>query len=579
MKDNEALTKYIGALVDEISALNIQNVVISPGSRSTPISMLVNEHPKLKSYIAVDERGAAFFALGIAKSTKQPTVLICTSGTAASNYMPAISEAKESRIPLIVLTADRPHELRDIGAPQAMNQIGLYGSFVKKFIELALPEASEAMYQYARSSVNRLYRSCVTAPMGPVHMNVPLREPLVPNFAIDDLFSAGKRKNSAHTILTETLATISNETSSEFTKLFQSKRKGLLVCGPYVEEGALKKIKALGNLLDYPVLCDPLSNGRTISGNEDSNVIDTYDTFLRFEDVVDSLDSEVIVRFGAMPVSKTFSQYVQRQKDCELIVIDEGDLWRDPTLKATQMISCDDIQFCNAILESYQKTSSLEIDWLNKWKTINEKTKNGLQQAEQFDELFEGKIVQALAKNLLEESTLFVSNSMPIRDVDTFLLSQSKKLKIACNRGVNGIDGTIATALGMAAAGECVTLLIGDLSFYHDLNSLVLSKLHHLPLRVILVNNDGGGIFSFLPQSKEEKHFEALFGTPLGLEFEHATALFGGVHTKIQNWFELEDELAKKNNGLHVIEIQTNRKENYELHQKVWSIVKAEYEK
>lgn len=578
MKDNEALTKYIGALVDEISALNIQNVVISPGSRSTPISMLVKEHPKLKSYIAVDERGAAFFALGIAKSTRQPTVLICTSGTAASNYLPAISEAKESRIPLIVLTADRPHELRDIGAPQAMNQIGLYGSFVKNFIELALPEASEAMYQYARSSINRLYRSCVTAPMGPVHMNVPLREPLVPNFAIEDLFSAGKRKNSAHTILTETLATISKETRNEIIELFQLKRKGLLVCGPYVSDEALKSIIALGSLLDYPVLCDPLSNGRTIN-NDDSNVIDTYDTFLRFDEIVDSLESDIIVRFGAMPVSKTFNLYIQKQKDCELIVIDEGDLWRDPTLKATQMISCDDIEFCHAIIDAFQEKTSLELDWLNKWKTINEKTKYGLQQAEQFEEFFEGKIVQVLAKNLTEESTLFVSNSMPIRDVDTFLHNQSKKLKIACNRGVNGIDGTIATALGMAAAGESVTLLIGDLSFYHDLNSLVLSKLHHLPLRVILVNNDGGGIFSFLPQSKEEKHFEALFGTPLGLEFEHATALFGGAHTKVHNWFELEDVLSKKNDGLHVIEIQTNRKQNYDLHQKVWSIVKSEYEK
>ncbi|PEK99572.1 2-succinyl-5-enolpyruvyl-6-hydroxy-3-cyclohexene-1-carboxylic-acid synthase [Bacillus sp. AFS017336] len=578
MKDNEALTKYIGALVDELSALNIQNVVISPGSRSTPISMLVNEHPKLKSYIAVDERGAGFFALGIAKSTKQPTVLICTSGTAASNYLPAISEARESRIPLIVLTADRPHELRDIGAPQAMNQIGLYGSFVKKFIELALPEASEAMYQYARSSINRLYRSCVTAPMGPVHMNVPLREPLVPNFAIDDLFSAGKRKNSAHTILTKTLATISIETRNEITELFQSKRKGLLVCGPYVEGDALKRIIALGSLLDYPVLCDPLSNGRA-NNNEDSNVIDTYDTFLRFEDIANSLESEIIVRFGSMPVSKTFTQYTQRQQDCELIVIDEGDLWRDPTLKATQMISCDDLEFCNAIFESYEKTTEFQPDWLNEWKSINEKTKNGLQQAEQFDELFEGKIVQVLAKSIEEESTLFVSNSMPIRDVDTFLLSQSKKLKIACNRGVNGIDGTIATALGMAAAGDNVTLLIGDLSFYHDLNSLVLSKLHHLPLRVILVNNDGGGIFSFLPQSKEEKHFEALFGTPLGLDFEHATALFGGIHTKINNWFDFEDVLSRKNDGLQVIEIRTNRQENYDLHQKVWSIVKSKYEK
>ena len=578
MKDNEALTKYIGALVDELSALNIKNVVISPGSRSTPISMLVNEHPKLNSFIAVDERGAAFFALGIAKSTKQPTVLICTSGTAASNYLPAISEAKESRIPLIVITADRPHELRDIGAPQAMNQIGLYGSFVKQFIELALPEASESMYQYARTSINRLYRSSMTAPRGPVHMNVPLREPLVPNFALEGIFTSGKRQETAHTVLTETVATISKPTIHKMTELFQSKRKGLLVCGPYVDEKAVQKILDLGIMLGYPVLCDPLSNGRTLM-NEEAVTIDTYDTFLKFDEIVEAIESEIIVRFGAMPVSKPFSQYVQKQSNCEIVVIDEGDLWRDPTLKATQMISCNDEEFCTAILNSCTQKMDSENHWLKKWQTINEKTKSGLQNAEQFEELFEGKIVQLLAKHLPENSTLFVSNSMPIRDVDTFLHPQTKKIKIACNRGVNGIDGTIATALGMAAAGESVTLLIGDLSFYHDLNSLVLSKLHQLPIKIILVNNDGGGIFSFLPQSKEEKHFEALFGTPLGLDFQHATALFGGIHTKIANWFEFEDALSKNEERMHVIEVQTDRKENYDLHQKVWSIVKKEYEK
>lgn len=577
MKDNEALTKYIGSLVDELSALNIQNVVISPGSRSTPISMLVNEHPKLKSFIAIDERGAGFFALGIAKSTKQPTVLICTSGTAAANYLPAISEAKESRIPLIVITADRPHELRDIGAPQAMNQIGLYGSFVKQFIELALPEASEAMYQYARTSVNRLYRSCMTAPRGPVHVNIPLREPLVPNFDIEDIFSAGKRLDKANTNLIETLATISKGTIDQIHELFHSKRKGLLICGPYVEEDALHSILELGSKLGYPVLCDPLSNGRTVI-NDKAVVIDTYDTFLRFGENVDKLDSEVIVRFGAMPVSKTFTQYVQKQQNCELIIIDEGDLWRDPTLKATQMISCNDTEFCHAILNHYEHIDNVDDAWLLKWQTLNEKTKTGLQKAELFEELFEGKIVQLLSKNLPENSTLFVSNSMPIRDVDTFLHLQNKKVKIACNRGVNGIDGTIATALGMAAAGENITLLIGDLSFYHDLNSLVLSKLHQLPIKIVLVNNDGGGIFSFLPQSKEEKHFETLFGTPVGLDFQHATVLFGGVHSAVTNWFEFEDALSLKNDKLHVIEIQTNRKENYELHQKVWSIVKNEYE-
>lgn len=576
MKDNEALTKYIGALVDELSALKIENIVISPGSRSTPISMLINEHPKLKKYIAVDERGAGFFALGIAKSTNKPTVLVCTSGTAAANYLPAISEAKESRIPLIVITADRPHELRDIGAPQAMNQIGLYGDTVKKFIELALPEASEGMYQYVRTAVNRLYRSSMTTPKGPVHVNVPIREPLVPNFSIENLFSAGKRGENSNATVTRSISTISNDTTNQLVELFLKKRKGLLVCGPYVNDVAIQKIMELGAALQYPVICDPLSNGRTIH-NEGTVRVDTYDTFLRYQDVATTLDTELIVRFGSMPVSKNFHLFVQSQKNCEVVVVDEGDLWRDPTLRATQMISCDDAEFCSSILKCWNQAGTND-DWLNKWHSINEKTKVGLQKAAEFEEFFEGKIVQLLTKNIKNESTIFVANSMPIRDIDTFFTTQEKKIKIACNRGINGIDGTIATALGMAAAGEQVTLLIGDLSFYHDLNSLVLSKLHNLPIKVVLVNNDGGGIFSFLPQSKEEKHFEELFGTPLGLNFEHAALLFDGDYTLVKSWHDFEEVMTAKNDRIQIIEIKTNRNENYKLHQKVWELVRSEYE-
>jgi len=575
MRPNEALTKYIGALVDELSAVGVEDVVISPGSRSTPISMLVNEHPSLNGRIAVDERGAGFFALGIAKSTKKPTALICTSGTAAANYFPAIAEAKESRIPLIVITADRPHELRDVGAPQAMNQLGMYGNFVKQFIELALPEANEGMYQYVRTAINRLYKSTMTAPKGPVHINVPVREPLVPNFEIEDLFQAGKRSEVMYTHTIQTNATLALQMSEQIMDKISGKEKGLLVCGPYTDETALPKIVQLGEKLGFPIICDPLSNARSMK-QISNHLIDAYDTFLRFDNMKEELEADIIIRFGAMPVSKAFTQYIKRTDNVEQYVIDEGELWRDPTLQANTMISCSDIAFCDALLELPIDRNVISNEWLEKWTSINQKTKVGLMEAKKSDELFEGKIVQLLEKYMPESSMIFVGNSMPIRDVDTFFTVNDKNIEIAGNRGVNGIDGTIATALGMATTGKDVYLLVGDLTFYHDMNSLVLSKLHNLPITVILINNNGGGIFSFLPQSKEEKHFETLFGTPLGIEFEHATRLFGGEHYKIENWDQFINLMGQKQTGLRVLELETNRQENYEMHQKIWSKVKEQ---
>jgi 2-succinyl-5-enolpyruvyl-6-hydroxy-3-cyclohexene-1-carboxylate synthase len=574
MRPNEALTKYIGALVDELSAIGVEDVVISPGSRSTPISMLVNEHPSLNGRIAVDERGAGFFALGMAKNTKKPTALICTSGTAASNYYPAIAEAKESRIPLIVITADRPHELRDVGAPQTMNQLGMYGSFVKQFVELALPEENESMYQYVRTVINRMYKSSMTAPKGPVHLNVPLREPLVPNFEIEDLFQGGKRSEAMYTHTIQTNATLPLQIAEQLMNKFSVKQKGLLVCGPYTDEVALTKIVQLGEKLGFPIICDPLSNARSMRQTS-NHLIDSYDTFLRFEDVRKELEAELVIRFGAMPVSKAFTQYVKGTVGIEQYVIDEGDIWRDPTLLANTMISCGDLAFCDALLALPVDRKITTDDWLEKWNSINQQTRAEIKEVEKSEELFEGKIVQILEKYMPENSMLFVGNSMPIRDVDTFFSVNEKEIKIAGNRGVNGIDGTIATALGMAATGENVYLLIGDLTFYHDMNSLVLSKLHNLPITVILINNNGGGIFSFLPQSKEEKHFETLFGTPLNIEFEYATRLFGGEHYKIDNWDQFINLIQQKQNGLRVLELATNRQENYEMHQKIWSKIRA----
>ncbi|MBO1582340.1 2-succinyl-5-enolpyruvyl-6-hydroxy-3-cyclohexene-1-carboxylic-acid synthase [Bacillus sp. XF8] len=564
----EALSYYLGAFVDELACLNVCDVVISPGSRSTPLALLMQQHEQIKTYLHVDERSAAFFALGIAKAKKRPVAILCTSGTAAANYYPAICEAFHSRVPLLVLTADRPHELRDVGAPQAMNQLNLYGSFVKQFMEMALPEAREPMYHYARMTAGRAVASALLVPKGPVHINFPLREPLIPDFSLEELWEKGRGEYTG--AVHQGSMTMTSEYVSSLTERLSSMEKGLIVCGddshPEIAEGITQFAEQTG----YPILGDPLSGLR--SGDHDkSMVIDCYDTFLRNELLKDAWKPDVIIRFGGMPVSKALTQYIKKQETAVHIVVDESGKWRDPALVATEVVCASDVSFCKAIIDNMQKRE--QNDWCGMWKHINDKTKKKLREIETYETAFEGKVITDIVHVLPEEATLFASNSMPIRDTDTFFFNTDKKIHVMANRGVNGIDGIISTALGASTVCEPLVLVIGDLSFYHDLNGLLAAKLHDLNVTIVVVNNDGGGIFSFLPQYESKEHFESLFGTPIGLDYEHVVKMYGGSFARVNGWEAFREEVQKgtMEKGLHVVEICTNREENLQLHRELWA--------
>ncbi|MCP8967587.1 2-succinyl-5-enolpyruvyl-6-hydroxy-3-cyclohexene-1-carboxylic-acid synthase [Ectobacillus ponti] len=572
MSYTEGLTYYLGAFADELVRLGIQDIVISPGSRSTPLALLFAEHEGMRTYLHVDERSAAFFALGIAKAKQQPVALLCTSGTAAANYMPAVSEAFHARVPLLVLTADRPHELRDVGAPQAMNQINLFGSFVKGFVEMAVPEASETLYRYVRTTAARAAALLQGAPHGPVHLNFPLREPLVPDFSLPNMWDGGRGvRTASYTAVRHGEAGMADSYLKELGSRLSGLERGLIVCGDLPKKGFAEAVAELAAASRYPILADPLSQVR--SGPHDKEqVLDCYDTVLRHEQVKE-WKPEVIIRFGAMPVSKALTQYMQKHADALHIVVDEGGSWRDPSHIVAEMVYAEEIAFCRALAGQLPKRE--ESPWLQRWQHVNSTAKAELRQVEAKEEAFEGRVITEVAAALPEQAVLFVGNSMPIRDTDTFYFNTDKSMKVMANRGVNGIDGLVSTALGLSTAGQPLLAVLGDLSFYHDLNGLLAAKLHNLNATFVIVNNDGGGIFSFLPQYGEKKHFEYLFGTPLGLDYEHVVKMYGGSFRRVQAWEDFRagigDALAEQ--GLSVVEIHTDREHNLQAHRALWSRV------
>lgn len=569
----DSLTEYIAAFVAELVQAGITEVVVSPGSRSTPMAMVMAEHPELHLYIHVDERSAAFFALGMAKASKKPVAILCTSGTAAANYYPAIVEAHYSRVPLMVLTADRPHELRDIGAPQAIDQNHLYGHHVKWFAEMAPPENSIEMLHYVRSVGARATAVSLQAPAGPVHLNFPFREPLIPNLD-KDIFQMEERPHGYVNVQSGELL-LSDEEINEIACQIQSHKRGIIVCGQLEEEGFSQAVISLAKKLSLPILADPLSQLR--SGNHLTDfIIDSYDTFLRNDHAKQFLKPDLVIRFGAMPVSKALTIFLKENHQALQYVVDGGAGWRDPAHLSTNMIYSNETAFCEKLASAI--TCKLDNMYLRNWQDINHLTKEALISIKDTAVLNESRLFAQLADMLPEGATLFVGNSMPIRDLDSFFHNNQKSIRIMANRGANGIDGTVSTALGAAVYSKSLYLILGDLTFFHDLNGLLAAKLYDIPIHIMVINNNGGGIFSFLPQSEHRKNFELLFGTPLNLDFELVVKMYNGKFTRISSWdhFSTLLESFKENKGLQVWEIPTNRERNLKEHRDIWNQVSRE---
>lgn len=617
------MNEYIAALVDEFYQLGVRHAVFSPGSRSTTMAMLFTEYEGFETYMNIDERSASFMALGIAKAYKEPTVLVCTSGSAVAHYLPAILEAQYSGVPLIVLSADRPHTLLHVGAPQTVDQQKIFGTAVNYYEELAVPQ-EDHYYTYPRQVARKAYMKAMDIKKGPVHINVPLFEPLVPELDrkhfeagrspykvfkpnYGDVFSCQNRSNNtsnpsnvskASNIrnVSYTKNTTDNNTDSNNSTnstinsnpLLAQYKKVLILAGPQIDVDDVENIRSFAENLQAPILADPLSNGRryhktdaiddnhevAINRSNDTDmtqekqspdvVISTYDAFLADKELWTVLKADCVIQFGQIVVSKRVQQMVASWNNVEYIEVNPTMDSMNPTGKTTIHMQASIDMFTHLYAVKNESNA-----YLNSWQSLEVAGKAQLSTALEEPSCFEGRTIRELQQYIPDNSQVLVANSMTIRDFDYFWFSGESDAVLYGNRGVNGIDGTVSTALGLATNGKSTYLVTGDLSLFHDLNGLAVAKTHNLNLKIILHNNDGGGIFEYLPQ-KGTKHFDYLFSTSQGLDYSGIAKLYGCGHTKISSPDELSRVLAKVSteSGIHIIEIPTNREYSRQLHRK-----------
>ena len=540
--------RLLRALCDELARCGLRHACTSPGSRNTPILLSLVGEPRIRCWSHLDERCAGFFAVGAAKASQTPVAMTCTSGTAAANFVPAVVEAYWARVPLIVLTADRPAELRDVGAGQAIDQLKLYGDAVKWFSEVELPPAAdEAAMRWIRQLACRAYWTAAGGRPGPVHLNLPLREPLILEQPLGPEILPGRPDGRPW-------VGRSGAGSSARPAARSLPPRGVVVAGR--DEAALgAHAAATAERLGYPLLADPLSGAR-----HGPTAIATYDLLLRAPDP--SLTPDVVVRVGDLPTSKPLRAWLAALGDDVMqLALDPHGAWQDPDGVASEIWDGDPAAGLHAL------AATPEPRWLSGWLSADQAASGALEKA-LGDGLSEPLVAGRLGDWLPAEATLFVAASMPIRDVELYLPARRGLPRVLSNRGANGIDGTVSAAFGAAAAGgpqRPVTLLIGDVALAHDIGGLLAARRLGLELTIVLLNNDGGGIFHFLPVSGEGDAFEEHVATPHGLDFEQVAAVYGFAYERPGSPEDLRSVL-RHSGGCRLIEVRTDRARNLALH-------------
>ncbi len=511
-------------VVAGLADAGLKAVCIAPGSRSTPLALAFDAHPCIDTFIHLDERCASFFALGLAQASGRPVALVCTSGTAALEFHAAVVEAKMAGGPLLLLTADRPPELRHSGANQTVDQVKMYGDDVLWTVDAALPEgdAPEVALRNLRTLAARSYAVANGIRKGPVHVNFPFRKPLEPEAPYRPRFDRGQSSSIQRGVLIPT-----TEQIEEMAALVSAHEGGLIVCGPWAGRPPCSLVDAvaeLGHRTGYPIFADPLSGLRFGSHTESSPIISCYESFLQHSTDFDA--PQVVIRFGAVPTSKHLNEYLERTAPLFQVHVRSNGVWADDSHRVNSYLQVDEIEFCKKVAERCQRE-------IGKWGASVLATDERCQRRqEQFlrENWFDAAAVAAAVSALPNDSSLFVGNSLPVRHVDQFARPNRKRIHVYGNRGASGIDGIVSSALGAAAADRTrpMLLLIGDVSFYHDMNGLLAVNRHGLDnVTVLLLNNGGGGIFRRLPIAEDNARFEELFLTPSGLDFSAAATMYG----------------------------------------------------
>lgn len=575
MDPTNANTALASAFVEELARGGVRHAVVSPGSRSTPLAVALWREPEIEVSVIVDERSAAFFALGAAQAAQAPVALLCTSGTAAANYHPAICEADESGVPLVVLTADRPPELRGIGAGQTVDQIKLYGSAVRWFCEVGTHEADDAGLLHYRSVACRaLAASRGSARPGPVHLNLPWREPLAPTpvegavTATDPLALRG-REGRPLTAVTSIDLEPSAFLLDEVAGHIGDATTGVIVAGRQLDPELREPLAHLARAAGFPILAEPTSQLRC-GPHDRSSVISTYDLLLRDPHFGRSAVPDLVLRFGEMPTSKPLRTWLA-ESGADQIVVDPHGSWNEPTNRAAAILRADPTELAAgwaARLEKEERPAPQR--WLDAEKAAREALDAALTAAE----ISEPALHIALGSAHRDGDLVYTASSMPIRDQEAFLAPGDGDVTFLCNRGANGIDGLIASGIGAAhASGRPTTIVTGDLGLLHDLGSLATLRDVSTPVRIVVIDNDGGGIFGFLPQADalDGDEFEALLGTPRGVSVAAAADLFELPHRKLETLAELPDALDA---GTGLIAVETDRSENVGLHRQLSAAVR-----
>ena len=515
---------FAATFVDELAAQGVEYACVSPGSRSAPVAMALQRHPRIKVIMQIDERSGSFFGLGLGKATGKPAVLLCTSGTAAAEYHPAVVEASYSRTPLIVITADRPPELRDVGANQAVDQQQLYGTAVRWFIDpgppLDIPGAPRMWRRLAT-------RAVAEAADGPVHINLPFREPLVPTPGQVPvaLGEAGQTATSGRILPTPAqMATLASA--------LQRARRPLVVAGE-MRDG--DRLAPALNRLGLPVLAEP---GSQLRRAEAGASVESYEALLRAGWSLQH-GPDLVIRVGATPTSRALNSWLAAASP-PIFLIDPDRSWRDQDQVARHVVACDP----QAMLEALPPLS--RGDWRDEWVAAGKKAGAAISATLISTPIHEGHIVRALASRLPDAAQVFIGSSMPIRAVDSFWPLSKPQQRFYGNRGASGIDGLVSTGLGVATGRSDVptVLLLGDLSVYHDMNGLWAIGRHGVKATIVVCDNNGGGVFNFLPQAQHQDVFEEIFATPLGLDFAQIARLYGLVYSPVHDRSGLEPAIS-----------------------------------
>ncbi|MCK6577066.1 MAG: 2-succinyl-5-enolpyruvyl-6-hydroxy-3-cyclohexene-1-carboxylic-acid synthase [Anaerolineae bacterium] len=577
---------WASTVVDQLARAGLRAVCIAPGSRSTPLTLAFAEHADIEVFRHLDERSAGFFALGLARATDRPVALVCTSGSAVANFFPAVVEAHASRLPLLILTGDRPQELRFSGANQTIDQLKFYGDYARWSVDLALPEGDPTalMLRYLRTTAARAYAIADGLPKGVVHLNFPFRKPLEPENVESDQSASplpisgdADELRRVHTCVMRGTNAPSSEQISITARLIREYEKAVIVCGTNCPGGDFpRRIAALAAHLQIPLFAEPSSGVRYL---EDLHplILGGYETFLNKMNVP---LPDLVIRFGDVPTSKWLNDMLEQSPSHAYLQISADGVWSDDLHRTTHFMHCDPGQFCLSLTEELPARQASE--WSRLFVRVEAATWLRLSESMQMS-IFDGAFVGDLIAEMSAGAQLFVGSSLPVRHVDQFGRPRAAGLSVYANRGASGIDGNVSTALGIAAADpqRPLVMLVGDVTLYHDMNGLfALQDRDMQNVTIVVINNNGGGIFQRLPISRFEPPFTDLFVMPHDLDFQHVAALYGLEHHVVADRAEFRQLIRRTtaSQGARLIEVRTSISEDETTRRRLIQQVRTEVE-